>query len=32
MASEISYNNLQDVDAAINLIDEFDELTFATET
>lgn len=26
---EISYNNLQDVDAAINLIDEFDELTFA---
>jgi phosphoribosylaminoimidazolecarboxamide formyltransferase/IMP cyclohydrolase len=26
---EISYNNLLDIDAAINLIDEFDELTFA---
>lgn len=26
---EISYNNLLDVDAAVNLIDEFDELTFA---
>ncbi|MFA6872914.1 MAG: bifunctional phosphoribosylaminoimidazolecarboxamide formyltransferase/IMP cyclohydrolase, partial [Bacteroidaceae bacterium] len=26
---EISYNNLLDLDAAINLIDEFDELTFA---
>lgn len=25
---EISYNNLLDIDAAINLIDEFDELTF----
>ena len=25
---EISYNNLLDVDAAVNLIDEFDELTF----
>lgn len=27
---EISYNNLLDIDAAVNLIDEFDELTFAT--
>ncbi len=26
---EISYNNLLDIDAAVNLIDEFDELTFA---
>ncbi|MCE1199073.1 MAG: bifunctional phosphoribosylaminoimidazolecarboxamide formyltransferase/IMP cyclohydrolase [Marinilabiliales bacterium] len=26
---EISYNNLLDIDAAINLIDEFDETTFA---
>ena len=26
---EISYNNLLDIDAAINLIDEFDEVTFA---
>ena len=26
---EISYNNLLDIDAAINLIDEFDEITFA---
>ncbi|MDR2810375.1 MAG: bifunctional phosphoribosylaminoimidazolecarboxamide formyltransferase/IMP cyclohydrolase [Tannerellaceae bacterium] len=26
---EISYNNLLDIDAAINLIDEFNELTFA---
>lgn len=26
---EISYNNLLDIDAAISLIDEFDELTFA---
>ncbi len=26
---EISYNNLLDIDAAITLIDEFDELTFA---
>jgi phosphoribosylaminoimidazolecarboxamide formyltransferase/IMP cyclohydrolase len=26
---EISYNNLLDMDAAVNLIDEFDELTFA---
>ncbi len=26
---EISYNNLQDIDAAVSLIDEFDELTFA---
>jgi phosphoribosylaminoimidazolecarboxamide formyltransferase/IMP cyclohydrolase len=26
---EISYNNLLDIDAAINLISEFDELTFA---
>lgn len=26
---EISYNNLQDIDAAVNLIDEFDEVTFA---
>lgn len=25
---EISYNNLLDIDAALNLIDEFDELTF----
>ena len=26
---EISYNNLLDIDSAVNLIDEFDELTFA---
>lgn len=26
---EISYNNLLDIDAAVNLINEFDELTFA---
>ena len=26
---EISYNNLLDIDAAVSLIDEFDELTFA---
>lgn len=26
---EISYNNLLDIDAAVNLIDEFDSLTFA---
>ncbi|HOO83413.1 MAG TPA: bifunctional phosphoribosylaminoimidazolecarboxamide formyltransferase/IMP cyclohydrolase [Prolixibacteraceae bacterium] len=26
---EISYNNLLDIDAAVNLIDEFDETTFA---
>lgn len=26
---EISYNNLLDIDASVNLIDEFDELTFA---
>lgn len=26
---EISYNNLLDIDAAVNLIDEFEELTFA---
>lgn len=26
---EISYNNLLDIDAAVNLIDEFDEITFA---
>ena len=26
---EISYNNLQDINAAIELIDEFDEITFA---
>lgn len=26
---EVSYNNLLDIDAAVNLIDEFDELTFA---
>jgi phosphoribosylaminoimidazolecarboxamide formyltransferase / IMP cyclohydrolase len=26
---EISYNNLLDIDSAINLIDEFDEVTFA---
>ena len=26
---EISYNNLLDIDTAVNLIDEFDELTFA---
>ena len=29
---EISYNNLLDIDAAVNLIDEFDELTFAILT
>ncbi len=29
MEKEISYNNLLDIDAAVNLIDEFDELTFA---
>lgn len=26
---EISYNNLLDIDAAVNLVDEFEELTFA---
>ena len=26
---EVSYNNLLDIDASVNLIDEFDELTFA---
>ena len=26
---EISYNNLLDINAAVDLIDEFDEITFA---
>ena len=29
MVKSISYNNLLDIDAAVSLIDEFDELTFA---